>query len=207
MDWNNLTRGLSQLGRGTRYVCLLMRDMRRVEIERPRQSSTSMVEFADSLPCFQKDVLCNIPGMYDDTASEIFIGDGILYLEGLKGCCSANSHTCARISCSSDSAIYLCNDVSILFCQTCNSTPRTYIFMERPVSRSAPRAATWLRMLRIFAINAIVKTWSMDKSLIPTLTMSLWRLLLAIADDISSILRHLPRYAGWIERVSQVKDT
>lgn len=40
------------------------------------------------------------------------IDDGIDYLGRLNGGCSVGAKSCSRISCSYDSAIFLCNDVS-----------------------------------------------------------------------------------------------
>jgi hypothetical protein len=42
------------------------------------------------------------------------IDDGINYLKGLKSTLSIAGHTCSRISCSYNSAIHWCNDVSSL---------------------------------------------------------------------------------------------
>lgn len=40
------------------------------------------------------------------------IGEGIRYLHGVTASCSAPAHTCTRPSCSYNSAILLCDDVS-----------------------------------------------------------------------------------------------
>ncbi|RAL15910.1 uncharacterized protein BO97DRAFT_421158 [Aspergillus homomorphus CBS 101889] len=57
-------------------------------------------------------LLCNIEGDHSDTAIHPWIIKGIQYLLALDGVCKvgAGPCTCARISCSYDSAIYLCND-------------------------------------------------------------------------------------------------
>jgi len=51
--------------------------------------------------------ICNVDGF--SFASVWRIQQGVSYLNG-QGRCSVNAKTCARVSCSWDSAIYLCND-------------------------------------------------------------------------------------------------
>ncbi|PWY90681.1 hypothetical protein BO70DRAFT_358131 [Aspergillus heteromorphus CBS 117.55] len=62
-----------------------------------------------------KSLICDIPGRLSETAETVWIRDGISYLKGLEGTCgvSAGPAACARISCSYDSGIYLCNDVRL----------------------------------------------------------------------------------------------
>ncbi|PYH96552.1 hypothetical protein BO71DRAFT_174587 [Aspergillus ellipticus CBS 707.79] len=57
-------------------------------------------------------IICDIPGRLSETATTDWIRSGISYLKGLDGNCgvTAGPAACARISCSYDSGIYLCND-------------------------------------------------------------------------------------------------
>ncbi|PYH40792.1 uncharacterized protein BP01DRAFT_192925 [Aspergillus saccharolyticus JOP 1030-1] len=60
----------------------------------------------------KSNLLCNIEGDHSETANYDWITQGIQYLLALDGVCKvgAGPSTCARISCSYDSGIYLCND-------------------------------------------------------------------------------------------------
>ncbi|RHZ53257.1 uncharacterized protein CDV56_105933 [Aspergillus thermomutatus] len=57
-------------------------------------------------------VICNIPGDKGGRCSTVTIMQGIDYLKGLTGVCgvAAGPRVCARISCSYNAAIWLCND-------------------------------------------------------------------------------------------------
>ncbi|RAK97951.1 uncharacterized protein BO80DRAFT_179862 [Aspergillus ibericus CBS 121593] len=58
------------------------------------------------------NLICNIPGRFSDTAQTFWIRSGIKYLKGLEGKCgvSKGPKSCARISCSYNAGIFLCND-------------------------------------------------------------------------------------------------
>ncbi|PYI14289.1 hypothetical protein BO86DRAFT_99954 [Aspergillus japonicus CBS 114.51] len=60
----------------------------------------------------KSNLLCDIEGDHSETATYTWITKGIQYLLALDGVCKvgAGPGTCARISCSYDSGIYLCND-------------------------------------------------------------------------------------------------
>ncbi|PWY96229.1 hypothetical protein BO94DRAFT_529621 [Aspergillus sclerotioniger CBS 115572] len=72
----------------------------------------SITQRSDSKQSTKEKVLCNIPGRYSSTANTFWIRSGIKYLKGLEGKCgvSKGPRSCARISCSYDSGIWLCND-------------------------------------------------------------------------------------------------
>ncbi|OOF94915.1 hypothetical protein ASPCADRAFT_507790 [Aspergillus carbonarius ITEM 5010] len=81
------------------------------ELVSPDESSpgNTITQRSDST---KDNLICNIPGRLSETANTYWIRSGIKYLKGLEGKCgvSKGPASCARISCSYDSGIFLCND-------------------------------------------------------------------------------------------------
>ena len=62
------------------------------------------------------DVHCiPVSGQNWRRANDVVIGQGIKYLRNNNLVCGVNPHSCSRVSCSYDSAIWVCNNVSA-FC-------------------------------------------------------------------------------------------
>lgn len=60
------------------------------------------------------DVNCiPVQGQNWQRADEVVIGQGIQYLRDNHLTCWVGAHSCVRVSCSYNAAIYLCNNVSI----------------------------------------------------------------------------------------------
>ncbi|KUJ09226.1 uncharacterized protein LY89DRAFT_598214 [Mollisia scopiformis] len=60
-----------------------------------------------------------VPGQDWGNADAGLIQDGINYLSGLQGGCCVGPTSCVRISCSWNSAIFLCNDNGYTICPNC----------------------------------------------------------------------------------------
>ena len=108
------------------------------------------------------------------------IQDGIGYLNSLNGGCWVNPRSCARISCSYNSAIFLCNDVSqftlpdgrTCTCVVFGSLLTTGHEFSSGTMSSLQAVDTWQATRRIFSVTAHAPgtATSKGKGLIATIT-------------------------------------